>query len=341
MLAVGKETDFVEYPNKQLIATDPKKKTNVYFVEADSEELPFQKLSGNSIFDWIRPERFHKLTKRWSLTKKEAKLISGFFSKREDDSLDLGEHDNYRVRSAFEEIERLLIQALKSVYNGPSGLKLRPHFTGEVFQGGSTQNCCIQGPSGSGKTTWAVDELMKPAYSRHHIVVISATPTDPSFDRLRRRRKKITTFVDLELIKEPMKLALLINENRPTLLFVDDVFDSLSQRNGSKEATIRLWIADLVTNVLTRGRVNNISTWIVLHRPKGGRITENLYGESSIVVVFPRNNREVYAKMVREKLGIAKKTVDTIFERAGRSRYIVFRIASPMCAIWETGAMLL
>jgi len=341
MLAIGKENEFTEYPNKQLIAVDQKKKTNVYFVEADSEELPFQKLSGNSIFDWIDPERFHKLTKRWTLTKKEAKLISTFFSKREEDSLDLGDHDNYRVRSAFQEIEQLLIQALKSVYQGPTSLKLRPHFSGEVFQGGSTQNCMVQGPSGSGKTTWAVDELIKPAYSRHHIVVISATPTDPSFDRLRKRRKKITTFVNLELIKEPMSLELLMNENRPTLLFVDDVFDSLSQRTGSKEATIRLWIADLVTNVLTRGRVHNISTWIVLHRPKGGRITENMYGEVSTIVIFPRNNRETYSKMVREKLGISKKVVETIFARAGRSRYIVFRIASPMSAIWETGAMLL
>ena len=341
MLAVGKELDFAEYPNKQLLALDDNKNLKCFFVESDVEELPFQKLSGNSIFDWLDPDDFHKLIKRWGLTKKESKLISEFFSKREDDSLDLQEHDNYRVRSAFKAIEGALIKGLKTVYNGPSGLKLRPHFSGSVFQDGSTQNVCIQGPSGSGKTTFAVDELMKPAFSKHHIVIISATPSDRSFDRLRTRRKKITTFVDLELIKEPLNLQLLVNRDRPTLLFVDDVFDSLSTRVGSEEAQKRLWIADLVTNVLTRGRVNNVSTWIVLHRPKGGRITENLYGECAYIVVFPRNNREIYRKMITEKLGIGKKTVEAIFDRSGRSRYIVFRISSPMCAIWENGIQLL
>ena len=341
MLAIGKETEFTEYPNKQLLALDESKNIKCFFVESDIDELPFQKLTGNSIFDWIDPDVFHKLIKRWSLTKKESKLISEFFSKREEDSLDLADHDNYRVRSAFGEIEKALILGLKQVYKGPAGLKLKPYFTGSVFERGATQNTMIQGPSGSGKTTWAVTELMKPAFGKHHIVIVSATPSDKSFDRLRTRRKKITTFVDIELIKEPLKLDLLINRDRPTLLFVDDVFDSLSTRTGSEEAAKRLWIADLVTNVLTRGRVNNISTWIVLHRPKGGRITENLYGESSTIVVFPRNNREVYAKMVREKLGIGKKTVEAIFERAGRSRYVVFRIASPMFAMWETGMQLL
>ena len=342
MLAIGTPLETQEYQNRVLLALDEQSKTHVYYVDAADEDLPSQKLTGESIFDWIDPDDFHRLKKKWGLTKTESKLIQKFYSDREKDELDLDEHDNYRVRSAFREIETTLIRSLKRIYKGKTNMKLLPYFDGQVYSAGSTANVTIQGPSGAGKTWWAVNELMKPAYSRHHIVIISATPSDKSFAPLRKRRKNITTFVDINLIKEPLTLELLKNsQGRPTLLLCDDIFDTLSQRANSTQAQIRLWIADLATDVLTRGRVNNCSIWTVLHRPKGGRITENLYGESSQVVIFPRNNREIYAKMCREKLGLPRKLVNKIFELAGRSRYICFRIASPTYALWETGMMLI
>jgi len=342
MLAIGKSIDLHGFTSKILLAIDERSDTHIYHVNADIEDLPMQKLTGDSIFDWIQPDQYHKLIKKWSLTKKESKLIQEFYSVREQDEFYLGEHDNYRVRSAFGEIEKLLIHSLKRIYKGTNSMKLTPYLDGQVFSMGSTANVTIQGASGAGKTTWAVEQLMKPAYSKHHIVIISATPEDKSFDPLRSRKKKITTFVDIDLIKEPLSIRLLKNrDGRPTLLFIDDVFDSLSQRANSAQAQVRLWISDLATDILTRGRVNNMSVWTVLHRPKGGRITENLYGESSLVVIFPRNNREIYAKMCREKLGIPKKKCSEIFERAGNSRYICFRIANPTYALWQTGMMLI
>ena len=103
-------------------------------------------------------------------------------------------------------------------------------------------------------------------------------------------RKKITTFVDLQKVNEPLSLDMLKSPGRKTLLFVDDVFDALSTRAGSVSAQRRLFIADLVQDVLTRGRVHGMSVWTVLHKPKGGKIkfTETLYNECSLVVVFAR-----------------------------------------------------
>jgi len=223
MLGIGREKDFPNDTGKVLLAKNAKSGEEIYYIPSDEEELPLQKIRGN-VFDLIPGERFHKLVKKWNLKRGESQMIRDFFSQRSEDILDLGDSDNYRLRSAFHEIERTLIWYLKNIYH-KKGARLEPHFSGQVFDNGSTNNLAVIGASGSGKSTKICKLLTMPQFSGHMLYIFSATPTDPVFKILRDgRRKKLTKFIDIDLIDRELTIDMFRQKNKkPAVIYVDDV----------------------------------------------------------------------------------------------------------------------
>ena len=83
MLAIGPESEYGKFANAVLLA---KTENNPiwYIPSEDDSELPHQRVSGH-VFDLIPTEDFHKICKRWGLTKKESNALRAFFSQRQDD----------------------------------------------------------------------------------------------------------------------------------------------------------------------------------------------------------------------------------------------------------------
>ena len=339
MLAIGKERDYQTFEGKVLLAVNHENQDRVFYIPADEEDLPLQKLENKQIFDLIPTERYHKLTKRWNLNKKEANMIREFYSQKSDDVLDLGEGDNYRLRAAFAEIENLLIHLLKTVY-AKKGANIHPWFSGKVYSDGSTNHLAIQGASGTGKSTWISNLLTEDQFQDSMLWIISATPEDPVWKILRRgRKKRLTKFLDPDLIDEPLTLKHFMEKNRKVVVLADDILDTLSQRSNTRQSVVRNWLMNLFQEILVKGRVSNVTLFLVYHKIRQG--FTSLYEECSALLTFPRSNSHSFVELLTRKLAINKKTVNEVIRRAGSSRFILWKFTQPTCAIYKTGITLI
>ena len=339
MLAIGKEKEFQNFEGKVLLAINRENGEKIFYIPADEEDLPLQKLQNRQIFDLLPTERYHKLIKRWNLTKREANLIKDFYSQKSDDVLDLGENDNYRLRAAFTEIESLLIHLLKTVYN-KKGADLHPWFSGNVYSDGSTNHLAIQGSSGVGKSFWVSSLLAEEQFQDSMLWVISSTPEDPVWQKLKRSRKKrLTKFLDPDLIDEPLNIKHFMEKNRKVVVLADDILDTLSSRSNTSQNVVRNWLMNLFQEILVKGRVSNVTLFLVYHKPRQG--FTSLYEECSALLTFPRSNSHATTELLTRKLAINKKTVQAVLERAGNSRWVLWKFTSPTCAIYQNGITLI
>ena len=339
MLAIGPEKDYQNFDGKVLLAINNENKDRIFYIPSDEEDLPLQKLQTKQIFDLLPADRFHKLIKRWNLNKKEANLIKEFYSQRSEDILDLGDNDNYRLRAAFSEIESLLIHLLKTVYT-KKGSDLHPWFSGKVYSDGSTNHLAIQGASGTGKSTWVSNLLKEEQFQDSMLWIISSTNEDPVWKILKQgRRKRLTKFIDPEKIDEPLSIKHFMDPKRPVILLADDILDTLSQRSHNSQSIVRNWLMNLFQEILVKGRVSNVTLFLVYHKPRQG--FTSLYEECSALLSFPQSNSHSLMELLTRKLAISKKTVQAVLDRAGSSRFILWKFTQPTCAIYKTGITLI
>ena len=128
MLAVQDSREILD-TDTHLIAKNESRGTSIVWHPTDSEsDMPLQRVLGNA-WQLVDSEQFHKLTKRWNLNKKEVAIIRKFYSSGHDEELQLDPStDSYRMRSAFESLERLLMKRLKREFKTMPGQTIVPHF---------------------------------------------------------------------------------------------------------------------------------------------------------------------------------------------------------------------
>ncbi len=341
MLGIGPASDFQHESEKILLATDRRNGNHIYYLMSDSDDLPVQKIKSD-VFSLLDAETYHKIVRKWGLKKNESKLLRDFFSQRSDDVLDLEEDNNYRIQAAFRQIEDMLVHILKTQYYN-KGAKLYPHFTPTVFAHGSTTHLGVIGVSGQGKTVFVCQLLSMPQYLAHEVYILSATPDDPSFDILRKNRKKKNThFLDIDKIDEPLTIDMFRQrKGKNCIVYADDVLDALSTKANTQQAVVRNWLISLFTAILVKGRAENIQLICVFHKARQGGITQSIYEECQQLLTFPRSNAHGLKELLTRKMAISKKTVDSILKKSGNSRWILWRFSQPMCAISEHSVFLL
>ena len=343
MLSIGRSEDHVGHHHK-LLAVNETTKEHIYWTVSESEDLPAQRTSGTA-FQLISDKVFHKIVKKWNLTKKEVKTIRSFYNDNDDHELLLDEgQDSYRVRSAFMEIESMLIDRLKKVYIAPKGHLVKPWFS---LQDNVPGSIVAVGASNSGKSHFFTNLLISEAWQNVMLFVISMTPVnkDPSLKKLiTHRKKKLTVFLDPEKINDQLSMELLAeaSKNRKIFVYIDDVLDVLQDNKETAEGYVKKLVLDLTHKILTKGRhvSQGISTGVALHKSKQGKSTEMLWGEATNLVVFPRSKHTLYPFLI-QKFALAKSTLNEIFDLIGNSRILAFHFEAPIYCVWDGGAMLL
>ena len=151
----------------------------------------------------------------------------------------------------------------------------------------------------------------------------------------KRQKKKYTKFLDTDLITEPLDVNMFRQKNgRPCLVLCDDVLDVLDSRSNTVQSQVRNWLITLFQGILVKGRVENITLWIIFHRARMGKVTNAIYQESSALLTFPRNNTHALQDLLTKKLAISKKIVNRIINK-NNGRWLLWKFTAPMCVIGE------
>ena len=341
MLSVDSRNSPLQFGARLIARSD---RTDVSVVPSEYDELPMQRVTG-SAWSLMDAEDFHRLTKKWNLTKKEVQVIRKFYESRESDELVLDvDQDTYRMRSVFDAVEKALMDRLKNEYKANPGEKMTPHFVMEQNVPGSI---VALGPSNSGKSYFFAQLLTSPEWQDVHVFILSMTP--PTKDRslrklLQERKKSRTTWLDVDLIDDDLTMEMLSNKakGRKCFLYVDDCLDVLPENKDTSEGYARALIVRLLHKILTKGRHvgQGISCGIALHKGKQGRSTEGLWNEATNLVVFPRTKHQLYSFLV-SKFHIGKRALTKIFDKLGNSRLLTFHFEAPQYCVFDKGVMLM
>ena len=300
-------------------------------IPADPTQLPVQK-PDSDILDMIDRHWFLKLSKRWGLNKKQIKILRSFYSQRATTEIDL--QSDFKLTSAFHELETEVIRLLKKRYYGAD---IVPWFSGESFDGYTTGSIVAVGASGTGKTHMLSSILLREEYKSHDIYVFSCQNEDKSLKILNKRRKK-PHIIDISKIDRPLTLDLFPKEGKK-IVFIDDCLDVLP-RHG-EQGQIRMWLRDLITQVLQKGRHNDISAFVTFHDPKGAYDTKKIWQEAPNIIFFPKSGTHIVKDVLSTKLRIPKPIIDRALESAKGSRWLLFRTVAPNAILTQHSVMLI
>lgn len=338
MLVVGSEHK--KKKNVQL-ALDKNSNQAIYWTDDDGDQ-EIAARPGSGPLALIDPDDLLRVFKKYGLSKKEIRLVVNFYENFED----LGDAvtQSWKLKRAFEDIEQLMIQTLKTTYIDPTA-DLIPWFDGE-----SLRSCAFVAASNAGKTWMATDILLRPELSKAKVYVFTMNPEDPSITRLKDRGKRYTIFVDLEKVRARGKPLILERDfPKDSIIFYDDVLDALQNCRDPRKFCLRKTLVALMNRVLVKGRHHRSSRtsrgscmFLCSHLFKGGRDQSTLWAEVKNVFLFPSASKHQVMDFLKTKLMMHTKDAKRVLKHSDKSRWVCLRLVEkPMAAIFQTGIMLL
>ena len=178
----------------------------------------------------------------------------------------------------------------------------------------------VSGPSGVGKSVYVAKFLKEynNRYPERKIYLFSEKNDDESFDDI-----KNLEIVDLEDMKNEPYCC----EDLSMSCCVFDDFDSISDKN------IKQNVVKTLNTVLCVGRSYSITVLTTTHKLKANQLSMMAINESNYFTIFTRANKKQNYDFIVDKLGIDKKTAETIVNQ--RSRTVTIRNHYPQLYITD------
>ena len=329
-----------------MLALDPKvaKKIGEYYIIAHEKKgKPILAITSNYLKcrPCIMPERPGALLRRedWLAYIKKYRL-SNSDVKRLKSTWTLGapsfESSNPRAMMAFTEIEELLLKRMRSEY--------RPN-VGGIFpwiamanDNNSPANVLLVGNTSCGKTFF-VNKLLTTVNKQGEnyatgrpVVIFSMHPDDPSLAETRKLHKK--RIIDIDLSKVNGQIPIDMVEPGSLVIF-DDVLE-LSASDPRKRT-----LYDLMNAIVTRGRhrkgkkgnAKRGTECIIISHYGSRRELSTARNACKFWVLFPNCSRSQSVQMLRSRLHYTKRETNKLLDRAGDSRFLMFRQHVPQMAI--------
>jgi len=312
-----------------LLATDTRG-DKVYWIPEETYAVQTPPL--NNVLDMVEPEYLLKsIFKKYGLNRGEIKKLTTFYESP-DSHLDVD--GNWKMKSAFEALEKHLMRLLKVQYYN----KVADLFP--VIDGSKKAHVVAFGPSGSGKTSALVKILMQPSFANRKVYIFTTQANDLSLKPLKERGKK-SVFIDLEKI--PENLDLTTHFPHDSVLFFDDIIDSLPP-----QSPVRKTLLNLVSSTLVRGRHHRkkdgcpgCSVFVAGHKFKQGRATTRIWDEADYCLLYPSSSEHSVRHFAVNHLGVHTKEMSKILKFSKGSRFFTLKLNRPRCAIAKHSVLLL
>ena len=286
----------------------------------------------------IMPERPDKLLDRddWLQFIKKYKLSNADVRKLRS-TWSLGapsfESNNPKAMFAFKEIEELLLKRMRANYS-PNRGDLFP-WVSLQSDNSSPSNWFLAGSTSCGKTRFVNDLLTRVNKQGQNfatgrpIVIFSMNPEDPSLAEARKLHKKRITDVDIQKVSGAITLKMV----EPGSLIVFD--DCLELGNSDPRKHV---LYDLLTTIATRGRHhkgkkgNSVRgcEFICISHTGSRRELATVRNASKNWVLFPSCSRTQAIWLLRTRLHYTKKETQKLLDKAGNSRWCLFRQHVPL-----------
>jgi hypothetical protein len=183
----------------------------------------------------------------------------------------------------------------------------------------------IGAPSGAGKSYFAsrYADVYHTMFPNRPILLLSRKNEDQQFDKFPFIKR-----VDLDSIVEH---KLEPEELRNSLLIFDDI--------ETLDSPVKEAVYSLKDDMLITGRSYNIAMLLVTHLTRAGHQTRIDNNESTGTVVFKHGNAMHNRALLKDYIGLDKKTVDKIL--ASNSRWMMIHKHVPMYCLTENEVFLI
>ncbi len=246
------------------------------------------------------------------------------------------ESNNPRAMFAFKEIEELLLQRMRANYSPGHG-DLFPWFA-MANDNNSPANLFLVGNTSCGKTRF-LQKLLITTNSQGQnyatgrpIVIFSMHPEDPSLAQARKFHKKRVLDIDMSKVRGDIPLSAVA----PGALVIFD--DCLEMDNSDpRKRTLYALLNALVTRGRHRkGKKGNAlrgNEVVVITHYGSRRELQTVRNACKYWCLFPNCSRNQSVHMLRSRLHYTKKQTEKLLDRAGDSRFLLFRQHVPQMVI--------
>ena len=246
------------------------------------------------------------------------------------------ESNNPRAMFAFKEIEELLLKRMRSNYSPGHG-DLFPWFA-MANDNNSPANLFLVGNTSCGKTTF-LNKLLTTTNAQGQnyatgrpIVIFSMHPDDPSLAGARKFHKKRVLDIDMSKVSGDIPLSAVA----PGALVVFD--DCLEMPNSDpRKRTLYALLNALVTRGRHRkGKKGNTlrgNEVVVITHYGSRRELQTVRNACKFWCLFPNCSRNQTIHMLRSRLHKTKRQTEDLLDRAGDSRFLLFRQHVPTMVI--------
>ena len=249
------------------------------------------------------------------------------------------ESNNPRAMFAFKEIEELLLQRMRANYSPGHG-DLFPWFA-MANDNNSPANLFLVGNTSCGKTTF-LNKLLTTTNGQGQnyatgrpIVIFSMHPDDPSLAGARKFHKKRVLDIDMSKVSGNIPLSAVA----PGALVIFD--DCLEMDNADpRKRTLYALLNALVTRGRHRkGKKGNAlrgNEVVVITHYGSRRELQTVRNACKYWCLFPNCSRNQSIHMLRSRLHYTKRQTEKLLDRAGDSRFLLFRQHVPQMVISST-----
>ena len=314
-----------------LLATDVNSKTPYYWIP--NREYPEIASKHDDLMQMLDSDWLLGIFRKYSLKQKDISSLIDFFKKSNTDtSLEIG--DSWKLRQAFNAVEKRLLEKMKSCMVDNS-LNLEP------FHEKSFRTIAAIGPSNSGKTYQLVSILLREEFRKRKVYIFTPNPDDKSLLRLKQRPKSKNVWIDLMKVQRSLRLS---DFDVDSIIFVDDIWDSEMRGKGG----LRKIMLNLCDEVMVRGRHHaskggpGTSLMLTTHvLSSKGMDKQILYTEAQNLYLYPSASPHTISHFLHSKIGLHRSDIKELLKISKGSRYIMIYNNKPICAIFKNGICLL
>ena len=335
MLAVGliEAKKFSSSP--MLIARDiHNEKKHLYWVEDSA--LPCQNCKDNNPLKMLDAKRIWQLRKKYKISARVLRKIEACYSNPKSEDIDLGKDgQSLNCRLFLGDIEDDIIRTLKTEIRLDKNTEYIPFYDEDEIRN-TNMHSTFQGPSGAGKTTIAAKVILYNFPDTKAWIFGPLVSKSKIWKELQHDRgKKKTLLIDSGKVQVPIALEE-VTQSRTSLLCLDDP-DAMEPRS-------RHILQNLCSEGLFHGRHLGLTCFSIQHdsfsRKLGSTKAQSV--ESTRIFCFPNISRHVTTKMLKNRLGMNAKLIQSIYKFIVSSdRWLMIKLDHPVLCLTATGCKLL
>ena len=281
--------------------------------------------------DWLR------VTKKFRLSGKSIRRLKRVWAMGDTEF----QTDQPKEQWAFHELEGIMLHKMKRHHRAKRGVQYLP-FHNVQTNNNAVSNHLIIANTGAGKTRFCSNLLCRPnsdgeLYAANRpIVCFSTHRDDPSMAPARKLHKKKWTDINFNKLDGRLSIDML---PRGCLVIFDDCLEIKSDFRSKV-------LYDLLTQIATVGRhhtsTKNIPTeFLCLTHHGSRRELATVRNAARFWTLFPRGSKQQCVHILKNRLQLGKKAIETLLNNCGNSRTATFDMHHPMKLISENHVELL